>query len=284
MRLLGLRAIGMRAALLWLLASGVAWAAQDAERLITAQHRLVAQRVEALLPHKAGAPGFYFLGLAGDGTQDVFMKEVHFAEALFDRRFGTRGRSLVLVNNRQTRGKEPLASVANLEQALDGIAEKMNREEDVLFLFLTSHGSPHRFALHLPPLPLSDLSDAALAGVLRRAGIRWRVIVISACYSGSFVEALKDENTLVITAAARDRTSFGCSSENDFTYFGDAYFHEALQHTHSFTAAFAEARQAIAARERAEELTPSEPQISVGAAIQARLDAIAARLDRDNAR
>jgi hypothetical protein len=115
--------------------------------------------------------------------------------------------------------------------------------------------------------------------MLDRSGIRWRVIVISACYSGSFIDALKDRRTLIITAASRNRTSFGCSNENDFTYFGDAYFNQALRHGSSFIGAFDEARRIIAAREREEELTPSQPQIYVGAAMKPALERLQAHLD-----
>ena len=43
---------------------------------------------------------------------------------------------------------------------------------------------------------------------------------------------------MVITAARADRTSFGCADENDFTYFGRAFFNEALPASGSFFEAF----------------------------------------------
>jgi hypothetical protein len=90
------------------------------------------------------------------------------------------------------------------------------------------------------------------------------VIVVSACYSGSFIPALQDDNTLVITASRADRNSFGCDARNSMTDFGRAYFSEALKQTMSFTAAFNLASTRIAAREKAEGLTPSQPQMSLG--------------------
>ena len=77
-------------------------------------------------------------------------------------------------------------------------------------------------------LPLRDLTGEALADALRASGIKWRVIVISACHSGAFIESLKDPYTMVITAAAPDRTSFGCSDDRDLTYFGEAFFRDSL--------------------------------------------------------
>ena len=102
--------------------------------------------------------------------------------------------------------------------------------------------------------------------------------MISACYSGSFMDALKDEHTLVITAAAEDRTSFGCSDEREWTYFGDAYINTALRQERSFTVAFEVARKIIERREKTEGLTPSSPQIYLGAAMREKLSALEERL------
>jgi hypothetical protein len=107
--------------------------------------------------------------------------------------------------------------------------------------------------------------------MLDESGIKWRVIVISACYSGGFVEPLKDEHTMIVTAADALHQSFGCGSASDFTYFAKAYFDEALRGTYSFAQAFDQARAAIAQRERGLGYTPSNPQIFAGEAIEAKL-------------
>jgi Peptidase C13 family len=245
--------------------------ALDRDAIYRAQPLLLADEIEALAPQRPGAPDLYFIGFAGFAGLDVFMKEVETVRRLFDERFGTRERSLLLVNNPRTVDALPLASAGNLRLALDAVAGKMNLDKDVLFLFLTSHGSKSELAVSFPPLGLEDLSPEELRRMLDGAGIKWRVIVISACYSGSFIDALRDRRTLIMTAASSEHTSFGCGNENDWTYFGDAYFNQALRHQSSFIAAFEEARRLIAAREHHEELTPSEPQISVGAAIKQKL-------------
>lgn len=283
-----LAAIGAKLAALLLaalIAAAPASAAGGLDRgqVYRAQPTLLAEEIEALAPQRPGAPDLYFIGFAGFAGQDVFMKEVETVRGLFDGRFGTRDRSLLLVNNRRTVDQLPLASAGNLRLALDAVAAKMSVDKDVLFLFLTSHGAENRFAVSFPPLGLKDLSPPELRQMLDRAGIRWRVIVISACYSGSFIDALKDARTLIMTAASRDRSSFGCSSENEWTYFGDAYFNQALRHGSSFIAAFDEAQHLIAARERQEELTPSEPQIFVGAAMNKKLGELEGQLGHGGA-
>jgi hypothetical protein len=171
----------------------------------------------------------YLLGVAGDGAQEVFHRETSFVQRQFDRDYGTVGRSLMLVNSRNTVAQQPMATRTSIAASLDALGAKMDKANDILFLFLTSHGSPeHELALAQNGMDLHSLPAQELASMLKHSGIRWKVIVISACYAGGFIDALKDEHTLVITAARRDRTSFGCDDQNDFTYFSEAYFKEAL--------------------------------------------------------
>jgi len=101
-------------------------------------------------------------------------------------------------------------------------------------------------------------------------------VVVSACFSGGFIPPLRDPGTLVITAARHDRRSFGCSDENDFTYFGRAFFKDALPASHSFQEAFEKAERLIRQRELALLETRGEvseeefslPQIAAPAAIR----------------
>ena len=252
----------------------------DVEQTYYAQPGLIRAALDGVAPYRPGETSLYFIGFASWADQDVFLKEARFARHLFDQKFGTEGRSLLLVNNPATVAELPLASVSNLGLALDGVAAKMDRDRDVLFLFLTSHGSRGEVAVRFDRFELNGLTADGLREALDHAGIKWRIIVISACYSGSFVNTLADSSSVIMTAASKDRTSFGCSNENDFTYFGEAYFSQALQGTRSFLDAFDQAKASIAEREKAEKLTASEPQIFIGQAIRPKLAEIQAQLDR----
>jgi hypothetical protein len=172
----------------------------------------------------------------------VFHREVAYVEKQFAERFGTSGRTVTLVNSRNTVGKLPLATTTSIGEALKAIGARMDVNEDILFLFMTSHGSrEHGFYLNEKGMQLPNLSPAALAKQLDESGIRWKVVLVSACYSGTFIDPLQDGRTLVIAAARKDRTSFGCADENDFTYFGRAYFKESLPKAASFQDAFQKA-------------------------------------------
>lgn len=246
------------------------------EEVFYRQAALLDKQLAALKAGQKGIIDLYFVGLAGYAGQGVFMKEVRTVSAQFDQHFDTGGRSVMLINHPQTALGIPIASVTSLGRSLKRIGDIMNREEDILFLFLTSHGSKdHRFSLEFGAMQFHHLTPAQLKNLLDASGIRQRVIVVSACYSGGFIDPVKDENSLIMTAAAADRNSFGCSNENDFTYFGRAYFDEALRKTDDFIAAFALAKPVIAEREKKENYDSSNPQIFIGKNIRSSLEKLA---------
>ena len=221
-------------------------AAANVETALYNQRALLAQAIGALAPRDPGRINLFLLAVGGDGSQEVFRREVEFVRGQFAERFGTASRSIALVNSRTTVGTAPMATVTSIREALAALAARMDREQDILFVFLTSHGSrEHELVLNQNGMDLPDLSAAELGRLLRESGIRWKVVVISACYSGGFLDPLKDDGTLVITAARHDRQSFGCADENDFTYFGRAYFKEALPQASSFQDAFRKAEAIV---------------------------------------
>ncbi|MBL8660458.1 MAG: hypothetical protein JNM75_11960 [Rhodospirillales bacterium] len=252
-------------------AKAAAIAALTVEEAYDDQDALLSAALAGLAPQRPGRTDIYFLGFAGVAYEDVFLHEARSAQALFDAAYGTEGRSLLLANNVATLSEDPLASTHNLQAAISGLGRVMDPNEDVAVIFLTSHGAPEQLAVEFRPLALNDLSPRALRAMLDDAGIGWRVIIVSACYSGSFIDALRSERTLVITAARADRASFGCAAGNQFTYFGEALFAGALRHGGSLVAGFQAAALSIAARERREGLRPSLPQLELGDAIAAKL-------------
>ena len=239
------------------------------ERLFHRQGELIERALAGVQPGRPGVREHYFVGFAPDASEAVFLRELRYVRRLFDERFATAGRSVALASSQDALEELPIASVTNLGRVLERVGAAMNPEEDVLVLFLTAHGSEdRRLSAWQPPLELASLTPTALARMLHDAGIKWRVIVVSACYSGGFIEPLRDDNSIVITASAADRASFGCEGGREFTYFGQAYFRDALAKTSSFTEAFGIARELVTRQEAAERLTPSLPQISAGRAIE----------------
>lgn len=231
----------------------------------------LAADIARLAPQRPGHADLYVLAVAGDGNEDVFRNEVLHLERLAAQRLDAAGRSLVLANHAPSAGLRPLpaASEANLREALAALGRAMDPAEDLLLLYLSSHGTEdHGFVLARPGEdPPRLLRPARLRQALDASGIRHRVLVVSACFSGGFVRDLRDPNALVITAAHRARPSFGCGNDSVATYFGRAWLVDGLNATLDFEAAFELARVAIEKREIADGLTPSLPQINRGAAI-----------------
>ena len=236
------------------------------------QGELIERALAAVRKGEPGKPEVYFVGFAPDASQDVFLKEMRYVRKLFEAQYGTAERSIVLASSQDALDEFPIGSVTNLSRALKRVGEQMNAEEDVLFLFVSAHGDQgHRLSASQPPIELAPLTPTSLARLLQDAGVKWRVLVISACYSGGFIEPLRDDNTLVITAAAPDRASFGCEAGREFTYFGQAFFRDALSRTRSFIEAFDMAKDIVAKQEAAEKLEPSRPQIAAGAGVAEQL-------------
>lgn len=242
--------------------------APSPEQVIYAQRGMVRKALDGLSPRVDGQPNLYVLAFGGDGGEDVFRNEAEYAARFFPEHFGTAAHVLVLENNPASLEQRPLASWSNLETALDGLADTMKPDEDILLLYMTTHGDEdHNLLVDMDPLPLDQIGAQDLADILGKRPFKWKVVVVNACYSGGFVPTLKGAGTLVITAAREDRSSFGCGSDSDITYFGRAWLVDGLNRTPDFMEAFRQASGEIAQWETKDKLTPSEPQMSVGSGI-----------------
>lgn len=242
------------------------------EQVLYAQPELVRKALARLGPRVPGEPNLYVLAFAGDGGEDVFRNEAEYAARLFPQRFGPTAHTLVLENHPDTLADHPLATWSNLESALDGLARAMDPKQDILLLYLTTHGSEdHSLLVDMDPLPLDQIGAQDLGDILRSRPFKWKVVVVNACYSGGFVPYLHGPGTLVLTAARSDRSSFGCGNDSAATYFGRAWLIDALNRTDDLVAAFGQAKAEIARWEAQDKLLPSEPQIAVGTGIAGQL-------------
>jgi hypothetical protein len=250
------------------------------ERAFYAQQGALDRELEALEPQRRGVTDLYAVVAGLYAGEDVFMREANMISALLEKRFDAGGRTVMLVNNVKTLDEYPIATVTSLRESLARVGEVMDRNQDVLLLYVSSHGSDtHELVVDFRPLKLDPITPENLRSALDESGIRWKVVIVSACYSGGYIDALEDDHTLVITAARADRTSFGCGSASDATYLAKALFGEALAKTYSFEAAFAAARAKIEQWENEKGQTPpSEPQIYVGEKIRPKLAELERRL------
>ena len=238
--------------------------------------------VDSLTPQRPDVVDVYGLVFAPFADEDVFLRESSMVARVLAERFDAAGRVLQLVNNPASSDSLPWATPLNLRRAIEALAARMDRENDLLVVYLTSHGaSDYRLAAAHGPLQMDSVSPGELREALDKAGIRHRVIAISACYSGGWTGPLAGDTTLVMTAADATHTSYGCGRLSELTFFGRAMFDEQLRKTRSFEQAFAAAVPLIRQRE-IDAGKPdgfSNPQISVGEKIRPVLRALELRLD-----
>lgn len=252
----------------------------DAEQVMYRQPALLDAAIARILPQRPGVVDLYVVTFGGDAQEDVFGNEADYAARLFASRFDAEGRTLALANNAATLDDRPLATWTSLHRSIEGIARVMDPAEDILLVYLTTHGAEqHQLLVDLDPLPLNQILPQDLADAFATdPAVRWKVVVVNACYSGGFVDALRDDSTMVLTSARTDRSSFGCGTESEITYFGKAFLADALNRTTSLREAFDLAKAAIGEWELADGVEHSEPQIATSPSIEAKLEQWRARL------
>lgn len=253
------------------------------QELMERQPKVLASSLGGLQPQRDNAIDVFALTFAPYAHEDVFSRESAMVAEVMERRFDALGHTLQLVNHADTVDRLPWATPLNLERAIRHVATLMDKEQDVLFLHLTSHGARDgELSAEFWPMTVEQVTPQQLKGWLDDSGVRNRVISVSACYSGSWIEPLADDHTLIMTAASAERTSYGCGRLSELTYYGRAVFDEQLRsHTRSFEQALASARPLIEQREHeaGKDDGYSDPQISVGAAIRSRLQDLRQQLE-----
>ena len=242
----------------------------DSEAVFSAQSDLLQKQLDRIAVQNPDKIDLYAIGVAGDGSERVFRNEVEYLEKLLPLRLDAN--YLPLINTLEGRQGNAIASFTNLKNAMQGLSAKMDQRQDILLVYLTSHGSQdHKFLLQLGNLPLTQITPQELDTALIHSGIKHQIIIISACYSGGFIEPLRNDHRLIITAARKDRTSFGCGADSEITWFGKAFWADAMNEHDDFEQAFMQAKSDIAAWETNADYTASEPQISMGKEMQSHL-------------
>ena len=246
---------------------------------IREQQRRLDAALAALPPQTPGTPDAYVLTIALD-SDPVFAREAREAARVLSARYGAEGRTLTLAGPDGTRDDAPHGSISALLLAISHLGTVMDGAEDVLVLYTTSHGMDLGLAFHYGDSGYGILSPASLKAALEQAGIRRRVLILSACYSGVFVPALASPDTAILTAAASTRASFGCVAENDWTFFGDALINRALRQPVALDEAARMAGRSVAEWEAKARYLASLPQVSIGPEVGSWLPALEAAKPR----
>lgn len=251
---------------------------QSAKVMLEQQRRLDRAFAE-LQPQRAGTIDAYVVTVAFD-SDPVFAREAREAGRVLARRYGGEGRTLTLAGPDGERDDLPKGSIRSFLMGLARVAEIMDPDEDVLVLYTTSHGAKVGLINHYGNSEYGILSPAKMKETLEELGIKRRLLIISACYSGVFVPQLASEDSVVLTAAAAQRTSFGCEPDNEWTFYGDALINRELRKPQSLAEATKAATRTVAEWELRRRLLSSLPQTSIGSKASIWLDDLEARMPK----
>lgn len=250
----------------------------DVEMIYAAQEDLLIDQIARLRRSEPGTPELFAVLGAGYPFEAVFRREVEAVATILTDQFDAQDRIISLVNDDADVTRYPLMNRVNLKGALNAMAQVMDAE-DILLLFVTTHGAPGMLSTNFHEIITRDIAPIDIHEALQNAGDPNAILVLPACYSGSFAEGLARPNRLILTGADADSVSFGCNDQNEWTYWGRAFFVEALGQTRDFREAARLAQSIVAASEEEQDLPSSSPMIVEGEAIGRILDAWLAQMD-----
>ncbi|MGB1236216.1 MAG: C13 family peptidase [Planktomarina sp.] len=163
---------------------------------------------------------------------------------------------------RPTGGAESAALNSLADQAVDG--------RDVVVAMLTTHGNVDVLAVKVPGKPVAGVSADAVANFLSPLNNDRQVIILQACYSGSLIDELAHPNRIILTAAADDRSSFGCRPNNTNTWFIES-LNTALAKGGSWASVFEDTKNIVRAKEESQGIGRdafSNPMFYIGSNMQ----------------
>jgi len=250
---------------------------------LLADQRKLDKALAALAPQKKGVVDAYVVVIGLD-SDPIFGREAREAGKVLARRYNAVGHTIVLAGTDGSGPSDlPNGSPRALAITIARIAELMDKKEDVLVLYTAGHGAPIGLAYHDGDEGFGIISPARMARILDETGIKNRLLILSACYSGVFVPTLANDTTALFTAAAADRTSFGCAADRDWTFYGDAMINHAMRQPVPLAKV---GEQAVALVAQWEALgvnmgvIPSNPQISIGSKVTTWLTPLEARMPK----
>ena len=250
---------------------------------LLADQRRLDKSLAALAPQKKGVVDAYVVSIGLD-SDPIFGREAREAGKVLSRRYSAAGHTIVLAGTDGSGPSDlPNGSPRALAVTLARVAELMDKKEDVLVLYTAGHGAPFGLAYHDGDDGFGIIAPARLARMLDELGIKNRLLILSACYSGIFVPVMANDTTALFTAAASDRTSFGCQADKDWTFYGDAMINNALRQPVPLAKAGEDARALVSQWEAMGVnlgVIPSNPQIAIGPKVDTWLTPLEARMPK----
>ena len=230
---------------------------------------LAAQQQEHVvsLAHQAKGRRVWLAGFAMNSTSPAFQGDL---ELVSSRLSDLGGTVLKYEHSNEPRMKTlryPFANPQTLHGSLQHITEHA-RADDIVVLFISSHGNRRALSVNAAQKDYDPLTAARLFAELAPLGDRPTVVILSACFAGSFIPALQRDTHIVLTAASADRASFGCAVHDRNTFFIEELLANDFDASRSLVQLMSHAKSRIELREDRLSIPHSEPQLSVGHRVQ----------------
>jgi hypothetical protein len=239
-------------------------AQQDSQSLLTRQFEAVEAGLRQL---PAGQTPVLFIGSAQHSQSQAFERDVLLTQQKLQA-IEPQMLSIILSNELQnSRLVHPFATLHTLGQTFERVSAWSRQRPLKVVLLISTHGHVNLLSSNVANEYYAPVRPPQLRAWLDALDPATpTVVLLSACYSGSFVPALTAPHRLVMTASAADRHSFGCEFRSANTYFVGELFGPRFNAQQTWRANFEAASLAIEQREKAMKLSPpSQPQLSLPA-------------------
>lgn len=222
---------------------------------------------EAALINTAGAERtLLFVGAALHSQSTAFQSDILAMQKRLGG-FGMPVQSILLSN--PPKDQEVLFAAAtqqNLSQVFSRVGAWSDTYPLTVVVLISTHGNVDQLAINIADQPYPPIRSSVLGAWLRRINPATpTAVLLSACHSGSFMQALRDGSRVVLTASAAERSSFGCNPKSTNTWFIEALLEQGMQSAMSCSNTFARTAKRVDAKEREMKLVPSLPQASIPA-------------------
>jgi Peptidase C13 family len=159
----------------------------------------------------------------------------------------------------------PFATTQNIEAVLKKMGS-LARPEDKVVVLMSTHGNVDVLSVNFSTKNYPHVSPGVLNQWLAELRGKSTLLLLSACYSGSFIEPLRNPNRVILAAASKDRSSFGCQFHSDNTYFIDALLNQPSLPDRSVVQLMDQAKITVERKEKEQKLAPpSMPRFFIGA-------------------
>lgn len=256
-----LHATAQDAALKLALTPQNAQAKAQSKQLLEQEFKVVQEQAQA---QAQAGPRLWYAGFGFDSGTGAFRGDVDLTEKRI-KAINPNILSYKLDNQVQTRELDrPFAHLGSFQATFKHLGQQL-RDQDFVVVLLSSHGNVGYIANQIGSRRYGDIAAHHIKTVLQNLKDTPTIIIISACFSGSLIPSLEAPNRIILTAASKDKASWGCSPLDQNTFFIDALLGDGFDPSLSLAANFEQTKLRVAKREEEGKLAASEPQIFIGA-------------------